>query len=121
MPSKWKETQLKCHAFGTQKNPCPCLYKGKKIKNRKEQFKENTVFFSLHPTLRLCIFFFLSSREGRGEDDKDYGKIYIKRARNFMSLREKSLNIEKNQRMFKFKLILMERILYNLILILILE
>lgn len=38
-----------------------------------------------------------------------------------MSLREKSLNIEKNQRMFKFKLILMERILYNLILILILE
>lgn len=58
MPSKWKEAQLKCHAFGTQKNPCPCLYKGKKIKNRKEQFKENTVFFSLHPTLRLCIFFF---------------------------------------------------------------
>lgn len=93
--------------------------KARKLRTAKSSSRKT--LFLPSPNSTPLYFFFLSSREGRGEDDKDYGKIYIKRARNFMSLREKSLNIEKNQRMFKFKLILMERILYNLILILILE
>jgi hypothetical protein len=51
--------------------------------------------FSL-PSLHIApLQFFICNADGGREDNKDYGKIYIKRARHSLSLREMPLSADR--------------------------